>query len=305
MLSSDVNEKTLSHSFQWELVNCYMILGLQYYWMAHKRHRDNRMEAQQRAEANAAPPQLDPFEPPREEEQKIYDDIGGIQDIIRNLKKAAGIWKYISEALMPVHTESTYGKTVETNRESFVALCNLALSNAQEFTVQLAVQTGKSANVTSKLAQGVSKKCLDMRHALTQGLGPAVDTIHPDFKLYISVRAQLYQAIAQKYMASVAQSNDKYGNGIMYLSVARKILTRIELPGQEPRKRGRPAPLTPVAEILVGSVQRQLQTVEQLHQSALDDNNNIYYDTVPATSDGLENPEPKFLARADAFEPLR
>ncbi|ETO16598.1 hypothetical protein RFI_20742 [Reticulomyxa filosa] len=136
--------------------------------------------------------------------------------------------------------------------------CSLALVNAQEFMVQLAVQTDKSSAVTAKLAQGIADKLDSLHKQLDSSLGNAhVDSISSDFRHYLRIRASLYKAIALKYQGKFAREKKLWGDCVTYFKIAKVTLKEIEFPKKKTE-------MNQYLEGLNVSLQRQLVSINTL-----------------------------------------
>jgi len=103
--------------------------------------------------------------------------------------------------------------------------------------VQLAVQTGKSTTLTSKLSMGISKQLKEADARLISNLSPQIyNIILHDFRLYMKIRSDLYKAIAQKYYGKMSKSQEKNGECIVYFKTAVSILKHIEFPKKKNQK---------------------------------------------------------------------
>jgi len=210
-LMSDINAKSISSQLQWERVCCYLLLGLSYYQIAIKSHHENRQTSHDQLE-NEKKEHHDPiFDAPQPiEEPKIVDDQEKVKIISQNLKKAASVWNFVATKLYPVEVGKEFDVIPETFRDVAQCLSTTAQVNAQEFMVQLAVQTGKSTTLTSKLSMGISKQLKEADARLISNLSPQIyNIILHDFRLYMKIRSDLYKAIAQKYYGKMSKSQEK------------------------------------------------------------------------------------------------
>ena len=166
-LSTNINGKSLSNTLNWERICCYTLLALAHYQKAVELHHLNRQishKTKQKVnkEKNM---EFDPiFDEPVDlstQKPQIYDDQGRVKEITQFLKSSASIWAYTA-SLFPVLIVEKGKNAYDIIPESFECvvsvLSSIALINAQEFMIQLAVQTNKSPSLTCKLAMGVSKE---------------------------------------------------------------------------------------------------------------------------------------------------
>ena len=85
----------------------------------------------------------------------------------------------------------------------------MASVNAQEFMVQLAVQTDKSPTIIAKLAMGVSERLGGLSKQLKGGLGgEQYMAVCQDLKWYLSKRSVLYRAISLKYYGKMVAAQE-------------------------------------------------------------------------------------------------
>ena len=176
-----------------------------------KTHENNRREAAEAAK-NAPKKDFDPIfdEPEEYQDEQIRDDTENIKQITGYLKKAANILNFTANKYYPIDIAQNYQKfpIPETFRDIIKAFSDLSLTNAQEFAVQLAVQTKKSNAIISKLAKGVCDKFAIIDRSLNSSLGAYYTQTQPDFRWYLKIRSDLYKAISQKYMSHSAKDEE-------------------------------------------------------------------------------------------------
>ena len=274
-------------------------MGLAHYTKAQELHHDNRGQAKKKKdEDNAKEDEYDPVfdDLPQNKGPQIYDDTNVIKSISINLKKSGAIWHFISKNCYPVNIVSNqYDSIPESFRDVLMCLSNIALVNAQEFMVQLCVQTKKSKSLTSKLSMGVSKKLKESNNLIKNNLGKHYQDIRLDFKLYLTIRSRLYLSISNKYMAQECKKNEKYGQEVAYYKVAYNILNKTSgFPDSKDK-------FTITMNVMQKSIKQQLNAVKLLLKDAESDNNNIYYDVVPKT---VDQPTSKWAIKVDTFQPI-
>jgi len=232
-------------------------------------------------------------EPSSNEDPQIVDNHNMIKLITQNLKKAASIWNFAFTELYPVDITRAYDVIPETYRDVAQYLSLVAQINAQEFMVQLAVQTGKSPLLTAKLAMGISKTLKDTDCRLMASVGERIyNTISFDFTLYMKIRSDLYKAIAHKYSGKSSKSSQKYGNCIICYKNAVSILQQINFPKNDNG--------TLSLKVLKRSVEKQLTSCQQLLTQAEQDNNAVYFELVP-NADSIPDPEAMFVIKLETY----
>jgi len=212
-LSNNINGKTLSNSLKWEKICCYTLLGLAHYQKAVELHHLNRQISHKTKQKVNKEKNMD-FDPIFDEpidantqKPQIYDDQDRVKQITQFLKSSASIWSYTA-SLFPVLIVDKGKNAYDAIPESFECvasvLSNIALINAQEFMIQLAVQTNKSPSLTSKLSAGVAHQLKNCNKILSVNLSNVIyNSIKKDFILYLKIRSTLYRAIALKYNAKL------------------------------------------------------------------------------------------------------
>ena len=107
-------------------------------------------------------------------------------------------------------------------------LSTMSLINAQEFMIQLAVQTNKSPSLTAKLSSGVSMKLKQCQKLLYTNLSQQIyQSIKKDIS-YLKIRSDLYQSIALKYH-KLLKTNEKHGECVAYYQSAINILNHASI----------------------------------------------------------------------------
>merc|ERR1719216_536706 len=96
------------------------------------------------------------------ETSSATDTVNTLKGIIKELQRAAGIWQWASENLFgsQFRIQPKKGEKIipDLHAATCDALANMALCNAQEFVIQIAVVQGKSPSTVAKLAMGVSQR---------------------------------------------------------------------------------------------------------------------------------------------------
>ena len=308
-LMNNVNAKSLSNSLKWERISCYTLLGLAHYQKAIETHQFNRqiahktkIQIKKQNDADSDDPFFAETVDPNTQKPQIHDDKERMKEISHHLKQAASIWSYTA-TLFPVLIVAKGKKAFDVIPESFgsviAALSQVAAINAQEFMVQLSVQTNKSPSLTAKLSMGVSDKLRECDKMLTAQLSKnAYYSIKQDFVLYLKLRSDLYEAIAFKYNANVLRQNGKYGEGVACYQRAINVL-KSAMKGYSDKKKKDPASV----ETIKKSMNKQLEIVNALFNEAKKENESVYFEVVP-DADLIEEPESKFVVKVGAFKPL-
>jgi len=156
----------------------------------------------------------------------------------------------------------------------------MALANAQEFMVQVAVEKKKSNTLVAKLAEGVSVQLYDAYQALNKGLGNHVKVVSHDFLVYLDRRSKMYHGIALKYKSKVKLEEEKYGERVAVLEAARQCLGGLKITPLKVKKKF--MPLSSTLQILSGSIKDQLRATNALYREATSDNETVYHYKVPS-----------------------
>lgn len=304
-LSGNVNAKSLSYDLRWEKCSCYLLLGLAHYQKAIELHHMNRQNAQEMRQNNASDiVEFDPiFDDPEENKTSavIYDDKSTVKEISVNLRKASAIWNYVSNNCYPlIMNENAFALIPETFSHSASALSKIAATNAQEFMIQLAVQTSKSQRLTAKLSMGASDKFRECNKILSVNLSNVVyEDIRIDLRLYLSARSSLYRSIAFKYEGKLLQKAEEHGKCIAFFQESNRILSRINLPVNKKKSNSDSKTLV----IMKKSVAKQLQAVSKLLDYAKSENENVYFEVVPKLNT-VSPPESKFVIKTENYTPV-
>merc|ERR1719419_413579 len=240
---------------------------------------------------------------------QIFDDKERVKAISQSLKMAASIWTFAASlfpCLMVESGKKALGIIPETFDCVITVLADVALVNAQEFMIQLAVQTNKSPALTAKLSAGVSSKLKQCNKTLSTSLSKEMyNSLRADFVLYLKIRSDLYQAIALKYNAKGLKNAEKHGQCVASYQAALNILKHAanKFPAQNAQKKGKgsPAPSHSVV-VMSKSINKQKQAVLGLLNAAKSENNSVYFEVVPST-DSIDHPEPMFAMKADQYAP--
>jgi len=310
-MMSNINGKSLSNDLKWEKICCYTLLAVAHYQKACNLHHVNRqLSHQSKAAAASEQSSFDPIfdEAPDASTQQaqIYDDKDRVKEISKYLKSAGSIWKYVA-SLFPVLIQENGKNAYDVIPESFEcvvsALSDTALVNAQEFMIQLAVQTNKSPSLTSKLSMGVAARLKQCHQTLHTNLAnPVYQSLRKDFLLYLKVRSDLYQAIALKYNGKLSKQNEKHGECVAFYQSAINILKHAanKFPNEQGKNKNQAA--SPSVIVMQKSINKQMQSVNVLYKAAKSENDSVYFEVVPK-SDQIEHPEAKFVMKADAYVP--
>jgi len=238
---------------------------------------------------------------------QIYDDKERVKEISQFLKQSASIWSFTS-TLFPVLINENGKNAYDVIPESFECilsvLSTMSLINAQEFMIQLAVQTNKSPSLTSKLSSGVSNKLKQCNKLLTTNLSNLIyNSIKKDFILYLKIRSDLYQSISLKYNAKLLKQNEKHGQCVAYYQSAINILKHANNKFPAPdNKKNKNNNQTSSIIVMKKSINKQMQSVKALFNAAQKENNSVYFEVVPK-SDQIEYVEPKFVIKVEEYQP--
>ena len=312
-LMTNINGKSLSNTLKWEKICCYTLLGLANYQKAVELHHLNR-QISHKTKEKINKEQNNDFDPIFDEpidfnkqKPQIYDDKDRVKQISQYLKLSASIWLFVSENLFPVlineNGKNAYDVIPESFQSVISCLSSMALINAQEFMIQLAVQTNKSPSLTSKLSMGVCKKLKQCNKLLNVNLSQQIyNSIKKDFILYLKIRSDLYQSIALKYHAKLLKHNEKHGDCVAYYKSAINILKHAinKFPNDNNNKNNKNNNKQSSSVIVMKkSINKQMQSVQQLFNAAQSENNSIYFEVVPKTTDEIDA---KFVIKCDAFD---
>jgi len=312
-LTSNVNGKSLSNSLLWDKVSCYALFALAHYQKAVELHHQNRQISHKLKEKVSQQQQVDydPIfdeAPDASQKPQIFDDKERVKEISGFLKKAASLWSFAASLCPVLLVESgknALGVIPESNAAVLTALSSLALINAQEFMVQLAVQTNKSPALTAKLSEGVSDRLKQANRQMKSSVSGAVyESIKTDFVLYLKIRSDLYHAIALKYHAKTLAKQEKYGEGVACYQCALNVLKHAakKFPNDEKAKK-KGGKQTSVIMVMQKSISKQTQSVKALFNAAQSENNSAYFEVVPSC-DTIELPEGKFVIKTSEYKPV-
>jgi len=312
-LMTNINGKSLSNTLKWEKIACYTLLGLANYQKAVELHHLNRQISHKTKEKVNRDKNID-FDPIFDEPQdlnkqqpQIYDDKDRVKEISQYLKLSSSIWNYVS-TLFPVIIIENGKNAYDVIPESFECilkcLSTMSLINAQEFMIQLAVQTNKSPSLTAKLSMGVSSKLKQCQKLINTNLSNNIyNNIKKDFILYLKIRSDLYQSIALKYNAKLLKQNEKHGQCVAYYQSAINILNHAikKFPNDNNNKKGgNKQQQTSSIIVMKKSINKQMQSVKALFNAAQSENNSVYFEVVPKC-DSLDVIDPKFVMKSENY----
>jgi len=126
-------------------------------------------------------------------------DISILKQLISQMKRAAGIWDWLSSVKSKCYPITCKNPSPEVFQAIPRALSLMALANAQEFMVQCAVETGKPHELISKLCEGISLQLMEALQIAEMGLGAETWMLSHDIILYLDRRSRMYHGIALKY----------------------------------------------------------------------------------------------------------
>lgn len=267
VLTDNWENKSLSANLQHEKMQVYFLYAQAIYSQAAMVHRQHRTEIQTEEE---------------KERRGGGDEIDTLKRLIAQLKQAAGIWDYLSSVSSKCYPINCKNQTPEVFQETPRALSMMALANAQEFMVQVAVEKKKSNKIVAKLAEGVSVQLLEALKVLRQGLGNKANMVSHDFLVYLDRRSKMYHGIALKYQSKVKLEEEKYGERVAVLDAAIQCLGSLRITPLKVKKKIQP--LSSTLQILSGSIRDQLRATNILYNEARSDNNEVYHYKVPSAS---------------------
>jgi len=267
VLTDSWETKSLSANLHHEKVQVYFLYAQAIYSQAAMTHRQHRTEIQTEEE---------------KERRGGGDDVATLKELMAQLKKAAGIWDFLSSANSKCYPIKCNNETPEVFQDTPRALSMMALANAQEFMVQVAVETKKSNNIVAKLAEGVSVQLLEALQVLKKGMGQQVSKVSHDFIVYLDRRSKMYHGIALKYKSKVKLEEEAYGERVAVLMAAIQCLSSLKITPLKVKKKVQP--LSSTLQILAGSIRDQLRATKALFQEAKSDNEEVYHYKVPPTS---------------------
>lgn len=227
-------------------------------------------------------------------------DIPLIQEIMSNLRRAAGLFQHCAESFFPFALTT---KTPDQSSDVCRGLSRMCIAAAQEFLIIIAVTQRKSHGLVAKLAQGVAETYQDIPvQWKKQTNRNTYESIHPQLILFLDTRSNHYRGIAQKYMCKEMRTDEKcmWGHAVLYGDVACQIIKRTiaSLNLTKHTKNMKHSSLKNLKKAL----QDQLRSCDKLHSEAKDDNDTIYHELIPDNPELLEQPAPKVMVKAIAPE---
>jgi len=277
VLTNNWEDKALSKNLHHERMQVYFLYGQAVYSQASMKHQAHRVEMQTED---------------MKETRGGGDDLSTLKDIISELKQASGIWDWLSSVESKCYPVKCENKTPEVFQDIPRALSEMALANAQELMIQVAVQTKKSDKLVTKLAEGIAVQHMEALQIAQKGLGAQARMLSHDISVYLDRRSKLYHGIALKYWSKVKLEEEKYGERVAVLEAARKHLEGLEISplvtmeqgGFLQGKKEKIHSLSLSHRILVSSIKDQLQAVNLLLDEAKSDNDQVYHYKVPRIS---------------------
>lgn len=267
VLTNSWEAKALSANLKHEKMQVYFLYGQAIYSQAAKAHREHRTEIQTEE---------------MKERRGSGDDLTVLKELITQLKRAAGIWEWISKFESKCYPINCKNHTPEVFQDIPKALSWMALANAQELMVQVAVMTGKSNKLVAKLSEGVSVWLLEALQLAKKELGTQASILSHDIVVYLDRRSKMYHGVALKYQSKVKLEEEKYGERVAVLDVAVRCLSGLKITPLKVKRKLQPLSLTLLT--LSSSIKDQLQACKALYQEAKSDNDQVYHYKVPPTS---------------------
>jgi len=277
VLTNNWEDKALSSNFQHERMQVYFLYGQAVYSQASMMHQAHRVEIQTED---------------MREKRGDGDDLSTLKELISQLKRASGIWDWLSSAESKCYPVKCENKTPEVFQDIPRALSVMALANAQELMVQVAVQTKKSDKLIVKLAEGIAVQHMEVLHIAQKGLGTQANMLSHDISVYLDRRSKLYHGIALKYWSKVKLEEEKYGERVAVLQAARKHLEGLDITPLVTMEQGgffegskeKIHSLSVSLRVLGSSIKDQLHAVKLLLEEAQSDNDQVYHYKVPRIS---------------------
>lgn len=139
---------------------------------------------------------------------------------VRDLRRAAGIYEFISSSVLPRWGTAPEERPPETYSTICNALSSLALAAAQEFTVLKGALSGTSSGVLAKLQADAHRKYLDANAALAAKATSSEAAVGKDLRDFVNAMCGLSLAQTYKLAAIAANEAEKNGFAVTYSQVA-------------------------------------------------------------------------------------
>ncbi|CAM9910222.1 unnamed protein product, partial [Phaeothamnion confervicola] len=207
------------------------------------------------------------------------------------LRTAAGAFQRLHREELP----RWIGETAKSVRppEATEGICEglvyFLLAEAQQMAVGKALAGSAGAGkapppptLLAKLCLGVAAQLESCVGTMRSKGGMGYSNLDPTFLVHVTLVSEVYRAMAYRFLAIHAWSQDRFGTGVALMREAvkhlseRRDITSVGVPKLEAG-----GPLTSLAPALQ-TLRREFQ---QLQSNYLADNNKVYYDPVPATAD--------------------
>jgi hypothetical protein len=204
------------------------------------------------------------------------------------LCRSAGIFEYIRGELLK-WVPKPDGVFAEFVDETYVALSNLSLAEAQQLAIKKALMAGSaSSSVVAKLCADVANKC-DHCAMIVRGFG---EQVTQQFEAYLTLSGSLFKALAAKFVALDCGKSVKFGQAIGYLNSGLSFIS----PDLKPNR------YMPTLDSFINTILSQRKEMAELCAIYIADNNAIYFDRVLSATDA-QQPEGKCITKPQPYAP--
>lgn len=195
------------------------------------------------------------------------------------LSRAAGIFDYLATSVLPEYEQVGDEKRLpETRIAGVQAMSLMCLLNIQELNIQNALDKCSSPSLIAKLCAGASLKANEARQVLGAGLGPQFHQLDLSWNLYFKAKWELFEAISKEHSAKALWASGNrgdYGAALGYTASAKKIVSTL-FASESVR-------LTELA----AQIARHKIFITSLHKQYTEDNNKIYFESIPPEGIGV------------------
>lgn len=199
------------------------------------------------------------------------------------LTKAAGIFEHISQSELSKWKPKPDTPLPEAMDETYLALSNLCIAEAQEITVKKGLLKGTSGAALSKLCTDIYQR-YEHSYSILKGMS-GNEQVNLTLLNYLTINGILWKAISYRLLAVDNYNKGNYGAAVAYAEKAASFLTDRkdkDLDG------------------FINQYNAEKETIRMLAKKYREENDTIYFESIPSQ---VEPPEAKCLMKVTPFVP--
>eukprot|EP00475_Leptophrys_vorax_P011874 TRINITY_DN18343_c0_g1_i6.p1 TRINITY_DN18343_c0_g1~~TRINITY_DN18343_c0_g1_i6.p1 ORF type:complete len:384 (-),score=109.72 TRINITY_DN18343_c0_g1_i6:74-1225(-) len=193
----------------------------------------------------------------------------------QRVRSAAGIFEFLQKTFLDSMSPRQELRPVE----SYVAACQtmteLCKVHIQEILIRTAISKNLKPSLIAELCVGVDAKYQEVSLTLG-GLNRHYHHVDESFKLYLKLKSMFYDGLSLAFQAKACEPDLKYGHAIALNRMSIESFKRISVPADHQHLSL--LKLKFLADAQIKQVSQALETLEK-------DNQQIYFDLIPSTSE--------------------